>query len=211
MNVTDHHQNNHVVHEDLKLDGVTVDFMGDDNRLDLGFRGFFPNLYVRFNGRRNRVIFGKHCRWSGRIVINGDDTVIHIGDKTTAEGANLVCEEGAGLTIGSDCMLSYSIEARTSDSHSIFDEETGVRLNPACPVVIGNHVWVGRAVTIMPGVEIADGCVVALGSIVSRNCDTPGCIVSGQPARPVRKGIVWDRKKCASLAHLAALSKGAGA
>lgn len=40
----------------------------------------------------------------------------------------------------------------------------------------------------MPGVEIGDGCIVGAGSVVTRSVP-PGCIVAGNPARILRRGI----------------------
>lgn len=53
------------------------------------------------------------------------------------------------------------------------------------PVVIGNDVWIGDRVTIMPGVHIADGCVIGAGAVVTR--DIPAySIAAGVPARVLK-------------------------
>jgi virginiamycin A acetyltransferase len=51
--------------------------------------------------------------------------------------------------------------------------------------VLGNDVWIGYKATIMPGVTIGDGAVVAAGSVVTGDVP-PYAIVAGNPARPVR-------------------------
>src|SRR5699024_5723364 len=51
--------------------------------------------------------------------------------------------------------------------------------------VIGNDVWVGREATIMPGITVADGAVIAAHSVVTHNVD-PYTVVGGNPARPIR-------------------------
>jgi hypothetical protein len=50
---------------------------------------------------------------------------------------------------------------------------------------IGNDVWIGRNVTIMSGVHVGDGSVVAANSVVSKNV-APYSIVAGNPARHVK-------------------------
>lgn len=50
---------------------------------------------------------------------------------------------------------------------------------------IGNDVWVGRGATIMPGVSIGDGAIVAAHSVVTKNVE-PYALVGGNPARQVR-------------------------
>ena len=52
--------------------------------------------------------------------------------------------------------------------------------------VVGNDVWIGQNVTILPGVHIGDGAIIGLNSIVTRDVE-PYTIVAGNPARPVRK------------------------
>lgn len=53
------------------------------------------------------------------------------------------------------------------------------------PVVIGNDVWVGAYVSILPGVRIGDGAVIAAGAVVTRNVE-PYAIVGGVPAKTIR-------------------------
>lgn len=52
----------------------------------------------------------------------------------------------------------------------------------AASVTIGQHVWIGAGATILPGVSIGDGAVVAAGSVVTRDV-APFSIVAGNPAR----------------------------
>ncbi|MDH4078458.1 MAG: acyltransferase [Nitrospira sp.] len=54
------------------------------------------------------------------------------------------------------------------------------------PVVIGQDVWVGANVTILPGRMIGDGAVVAAGSVVTKNIE-PFTIVGGNPAKVIRE------------------------
>ncbi|MDT0508626.1 acyltransferase [Novosphingobium sp. MMS21-SN21R] len=56
------------------------------------------------------------------------------------------------------------------------------------PVMIGGNCFVGAGAMIGPGVTIGNGVIIAAGSIVRR--DVPDdCVVSGNPARIVRRGI----------------------
>lgn len=52
--------------------------------------------------------------------------------------------------------------------------------------VVGNDVWIGYEATIMPGVTIGDGAVIAAKSVVSRDVP-PYAVVAGNPARVVRQ------------------------
>ena len=53
-------------------------------------------------------------------------------------------------------------------------------------VVIGNDVWIGASVIILPGVKVGDGAVLAAGAIVTKDVE-PYTIVGGSPAKLIRK------------------------
>lgn len=53
------------------------------------------------------------------------------------------------------------------------------------PVYIGNDVWIGDRVTILPGVHIGDGCVIGAGAVVTRDIP-PYTVAAGVPARVIR-------------------------
>ena len=52
-------------------------------------------------------------------------------------------------------------------------------------VTIGNDVWIGQRVMIMPGVTIGDGCIIAAGAVVTKDVP-PYCMVGGVPARVIK-------------------------
>ena len=52
--------------------------------------------------------------------------------------------------------------------------------------VIGNDVWIGQYATIMPGVKIGDGAIIATNSTVTKNVE-PYTIVGGNPAKPIKR------------------------
>ncbi|MCP1307338.1 streptogramin A O-acetyltransferase Vat(I) [Paenibacillus tyrfis] len=52
--------------------------------------------------------------------------------------------------------------------------------------VVGNDVWIGRRATIMPGVRIGDGAIIAAEAVVVKDVE-PYTIVGGNPAREIRK------------------------
>lgn len=52
--------------------------------------------------------------------------------------------------------------------------------------IIGNDVWIGHKATIMPGVNIGDGAIIATNAIVTKDVE-PYTIVGGNPAEPIKK------------------------
>ncbi len=66
--------------------------------------------------------------------------------------------------------------------------------------VVGHDVWIGYGATIMPGVEIGHGAIVATGSVVTRDVE-PFTIVAGNPAQVVR--YRFDEQVRAALLEIA--------
>lgn len=59
------------------------------------------------------------------------------------------------------------------------------------PVCIGNDVWIGDRVLILPGVHIGNGCIIAAGAVVTK--DIPDyMIAAGVPAKPIRSRRMSD-------------------
>ncbi|MFF0286570.1 CatB-related O-acetyltransferase [Streptomyces sp. NPDC005262] len=60
--------------------------------------------------------------------------------------------------------------------------------------VVGNDVWFGHQVTVMPGVQIGDGAIIAAGAVVTSDV-APYTIVGGNPARLIRQRFADDDVK----------------
>ena len=58
-------------------------------------------------------------------------------------------------------------------------------LSIAKPVTIGNDVWIGGNVTILPGITIGDNVVVAAGAVVTKDVP-PNTLVGGVPAIKIK-------------------------
>ena len=52
--------------------------------------------------------------------------------------------------------------------------------------VVGNDVWIGQNVTILPGVQIGDGAIIGAESVVAGDVE-PYTVAAGNPARPIRR------------------------
>jgi len=117
-----------------------------------------------------------HLRDRGAVIEIGDGTFVN-------HRTELVAHELVRL--GRDCLLAWDVLVLDSDSHSV---DGGPR---SAPVTIGDRVWIGCRATVLKGVTIGDGAVIAAGSVVTRDVP-PRALVAGNPARVVREGVSWQ-------------------
>ena len=108
----------------------------------------------------------------GRLEI-GDGTMLNFGADISATGS---------VSIGRDCHIGTHAIILDNDFHDLIDR---LRVPEPKPVVIGDRVWIGNRVIILPGVTIGDDAVVGAGSVVTSDVQ-PRTIVAGNPARLLR-------------------------
>ncbi len=67
----------------------------------------------------------------------------------------------------------------------------------AAPITVGNNVYMGYDVTILPGVTIGDNVIIGTRSVITKNIPSD-CVVAGIPARPIRSLDEYKKKmlKC---------------
>lgn len=147
------------------------------------------NSSIDLRGNNNLIEFEEGVVFCGTIELFGDGNVFTIGEKTTINGADFIIHNGTKVEIGSQCLFSTKIDVRTTDSHSIMNED-GERINFDKNIIIGNHVWIGRMVSILKGSQIGDGSVVGSMSLVSGTIPNQ-VIAAGVPARVIKEKITW--------------------
>lgn len=106
---------------------------------------------------------------------------IHIGKQVFI---NMGCkfQDQGGIYIGDGALIGHNVVLATLN-HAKSPKDRGTMI-PA-PIHIGKHVWIGSNSTILPGVTIGDGAIVAAGAVVSK--DVPeNAIVGGVPATILR-------------------------
>lgn len=178
------------------LRDLGIDIHGDGN--DLCINGELRNTSINIRGNNNRIrIDSTACLTWTDISIIANDSEITVGASTTILGKPtqpntlLARGEPSRITIGRDCMFSYGIEVRTSDSHPIFDGR-GVHINPSADIAIGDHVWVGSRCMLLKGGNLGHGSVLAAASVLTRHIGER-VIAAGIPAKVIREDIEWRR------------------
>ena len=108
---------------------------------------------------------------------------ISIGKRFFANFNFTVLDE-ANVTKGDDCFIGPNVSIYTA-CHSTNPIERNTRQEWAKPVTIGNNVWIGGSVTILPGVTIGDNVTIGAGSVVTHDIPS-NSIAVGNPCKVVK-------------------------
>ncbi len=128
--------------------------------------------------------------WIAKTFNCDNGKKIHIGDNFTGN-YNLTILDIREVYIGDNVMIGPNTLI-TTVGHPLSPLERRSHTAFAKPIHIGNDVWIGGNVTILPGVTIGNNVVVAAGAVVTK--DVPdNCVVGGVPARKI-KDIADDTK-----------------
>lgn len=116
---------------------------------------------------------------------------LYIGGRELESASGITCRTRImvekELSIGADCIIAWNVFITDSDWHSIEGRPR------ALPVRIGKHVWITHDTSIIKGAEIADGCIVAPKSVVSRRHTQANSLLAGIPAIEKRENVRWSR------------------
>jgi maltose O-acetyltransferase len=116
-----------------------------------------------------------HCDYGSNISI-GEDFYANTG---------CVFLDCARIEIGDRVLFGPNVQLYAA-THPVEAERRREGLEYALPITIGDDVWLGGTVVVLPGVTIGDRAVVGAGSVVTR--DVPAEVVAaGNPYRPLRE------------------------
>lgn len=141
------------------------------------------SMYFRKGGKLN--IYGYNEIGRGSLIwILEEGEIIISGNTFTAGNSMIISKES--VTIGKNCAIAWGVTICDHDFHKLYIE--GVQQIETAPVIIGNNVWIGMNATILKGVNIGDGAVIAAHSVVTK--DVPArTLVGGNPARIIKSEI----------------------
>jgi len=155
--------------------------------LDLGAQWpgspYRQNGYLQVAPGGSLEVTGIFRFFTGLQVAVEKGASLALGSGYINSDARLFCFNS--VTIGEDVAIAEDVMIRDSDNHEICG-----RPYPSAPIVIGNHVWIGMRCTILKGVTIGRGSIIAAGSVVTKDIP-PNSLAAGVPAIVRRSGVDW--------------------
>ena len=114
------------------------------------------------------VDYGAHISIGARTFVNSGLTALDV----------------ARITIGADVQIGPNVQLLTP-THPLDPEERLEKWESGLPITIGDNVWLGGGVIVVPGVTIGEHTVVGAGAVVSK--DLPARVLAvGNPAQVIR-------------------------
>lgn len=107
---------------------------------------------------------------------------------------NLVILDGAKVTFGDNVFIGPDCGFHTA-GHPIDFERRNRGLEYAYSITVGDNVWIGAGVQVMPGVTIGSNVVIGGGSVVVKDIPS-NCVAVGNPCKVIRAITEADKKTC---------------
>lgn len=150
---------------------------------------FKPAKYLRaFFGRRIMKRVGKNFNIEHGAVFNGNCT---LGDYS---GIGVHCELNGPVCIGKYVNMGPEVvvyaQNHSTKRTDIIMQKQG--FDEVKPVTIGDDVWIGRRVIILPGVTIGEGSVLGAGAVIAKDIP-PYSVVVGNPAKVIKNRKTNER------------------
>lgn len=124
-----------------------------------------------------------YCDYGSNISVGNNFYTNH--NVTILDGAKVIF--GDNVFIAPDCVFSTA-------GHPLDVEQRNRGLEIALPITVGDNVWIGTHVSVLPGVTIGSNSVIGAGSVVNR--DIPdGVVAAGNPCKVIRSITEEDKNK----------------
>jgi acetyltransferase-like isoleucine patch superfamily enzyme len=170
-----------------------VEYQGENNTVKIGNAVDIGNLHITIKGNNCLVQIDDHvrtCTPGGVMSIYADrQGTLKIGKSTTFYG-NTQFSIVSDTIIGEKCMFAREVFVGSLDFHSIYDLHSGEKISRKKNIHINDRVWVGQGAKILGNAQVGANSIIGSYAVVARAYPN-NCAIAGNPAKIVRKDIVW--------------------
>lgn len=179
------------------------------------------NIYIKDKGKNNVIEIAKNIKFNpnSSILIDSDCNNCHVRIEETdckplmvsiqiqhGNNQSVIIKKGfkcwGGVTIkmyeaynsleiDEECMFA-DCRILCGDSHPVVSTQNKEIVNYSTGIKIGKHSWIGYGAIILKNVNIADNTIIASGSVVTKSVNEQYCVIAGNPAKIVKKGVTFD-------------------
>lgn len=138
-------------------------------------------------GENAELVSSGFSMYEGAAIVVLDGGRLVLGRNSYMNESLIQC--ASSITIGENCAIASEVLIQDTDFHPMLDEN-GNEKTYTKPITIGNHVWICAKATILKGVTVGDGAIIAAGAVVTK--DVPAhALVGGNPARIIKENVNW--------------------
>lgn len=176
---------------------------------------YFIVLYIS-NRRKVKNRFGKNIKFSQKILINGNGSVdigercnfgvvnggyyykgiielqaryenskIIIGRNVSCNNNLFICA-AEQVIIGDYTLIGEGVMIFDHNGHGIYPDERRTSIGNVSPINIGENVWIGSRVIVLPGTKIGNNSIVGAGAVIKGEFPE-NVVIAGNPAKIIRE------------------------
>ena len=153
---------------------------------------------ANLHGDATKIVLGAHAHLRGKLLVFWHGGEIRIGEWCYI-GHDTCIWSRSSVVVGHHVLISHGVDIHDSNSHPLGWEARRrdaeiilARKSPhpdpcveTAPVVIEDDAWIGFKATVLKGVRIGRGAIVAAGAVVTKDVP-PFSVVGGNPARVIK-------------------------
>lgn len=165
-----------------------------------------PHFSIININKDNTIVIGNECIIGVKLIAESTNAYFKFGDKVFIGKSQIICR--TGIEFGNNIMVAWGVTFYDHDSHSLdfesrkkdleqqiydYDNFNGDFLRNknwgvvnTKPIKVCDNSWIGMNATILKGVTIGEGAIVAACSVVTKDVP-PYTVVAGNPALVVKK------------------------
>lgn len=165
-----------------------------------------PHFSLININKDNTIVIGNECIIGVKLIAESTNAYFMFGDKVFVGKSKIICR--SGIEFGNNIMVAWGVTFYDHDSHSLdfelrkkdleqqiydYDNFNGDFLRNknwgvvnTKPIKVCDNSWIGMNATILKGVTIGEGAIVAACSVVTKDVP-PYTVVAGNPALVVKK------------------------